>query len=179
MGMLLIIWDLLGVALIDTGSQVSLVKESSLIKFRQEKDKNLQIQGIMVKKIEVKGKIKITIENTLESLSQMCYVVDSLPRNLDIILGQDWLGNAGYCVQKKTPVIIPPYSEQVVKCKTLEKGVCFIEHQILQPGLICAASLVNCEDFEFPCLMINLTDKPICFDNRAYIRKTPNYDAQA
>jgi hypothetical protein len=61
----------------------------------------------------------------------MCYVVDSLPRNLDIILGQDWLDNAGYGFQKKTQVIIPPYSEQVVKCKTLEKGVRFIEHQIL------------------------------------------------
>jgi hypothetical protein len=75
----------------------------------------------------------------------MCYVVDSLPRNLDTILGQDWLDNAGYGFQKKTPVIIPPYSEQVVKCKTLEKGVRFIEHQILQRGLICAASLVNCK----------------------------------
>jgi hypothetical protein len=49
-----------------------------------------------------------------------------------------------------------------MKCKTLEKGVRFIEHQILQPGLICAAGLVNCESFEFPCLVINLTDTPIC-----------------
>jgi hypothetical protein len=41
----------LGVALIDTGSQVSLVKESSLIKFSQEKDKILQICGIAGKQM--------------------------------------------------------------------------------------------------------------------------------
>jgi hypothetical protein len=163
----------LGVALIDTGSQVSLVKESLLIKFSQDKDKNLQICGITGKQIEIKGKVKLEIENTLEPTSQMCYVVDSLPRNLDIILGLDWLDNAGYGFQKKTPVIIPPCSAQVVKCKTLEKGVRFIEHQILQPGLICAAILVNCETFEFPCLVINLTEKPICMTTDPKLEKPP------
>ncbi|PNF18384.1 hypothetical protein B7P43_G12483 [Cryptotermes secundus] len=163
----------LGVALLDTGSQVSLVKESSLIKFSKEKDKNLRICGVTGKQMEIKGKVKLRIENTLEPLYQICYVVDSLPRNLDIILGQDWLDNAGYGFQKKTPVIIPPYSEQVIKCKTLEKGVRFIEHQILQPGLICAASLVNCETFEFPCLVMNLTDKPICMTADPKLEKPP------
>lgn len=90
------------------------MKESSLIKFNQEKDKNLQTYGITGKQVEIKGRAKIEIENTLEPLSQVCYVVDSLPRNLDRL------------------VVIPAYSEQVVKCKTLEKGVRFIEHQILQ-----------------------------------------------
>jgi hypothetical protein len=103
----------------------------------------------------------------------MCYVVDSLPRNLDIILGQDWLDNEGYGFQKKTPIIIPPYSEQVIKCKTQEKGARFIEHQITQPGLICACSLVNCENFEFPCLMVNLTDKPICMTVNPKLEKPP------
>jgi hypothetical protein len=115
----------LGVALIDTGSQVSLVKESSLKKFSKRKDNNLQIYGVTGKKVEIKGEIRIRIENTLEPLHQTCYVVDSLPRNLDIILGQDWLDKAGYGFQKKTPVVISPYSEQIVKCKTSEKGVRF------------------------------------------------------
>jgi hypothetical protein len=53
------------------------------------------------------------------------------------------------------PIVIPSYCEQVVKCKTLQKGVRFIEHQILQLGLICTASLVNCESFESPCLVVN------------------------
>jgi hypothetical protein len=96
--------------------------------------------GITGKQLKVKGKVIINIENTLEPLNQKWYVVDSLPRNLDIILGQDWLDNAGYGFQKKAPVITPPYSEQVVKCKTLEQGGRFIEHQVIQPELKCAAT---------------------------------------
>ena len=107
--------------------------------------------------MNVRGQIELTIENTLEPLKQKCYIVDSLPRNLDIIFGQDWLNNAGYGFQKKTPVIIPPYSESVIKCKTLEKGTRFIEHQILQPGLVCASSLVNCEASEFPAVVLLVT----------------------
>jgi hypothetical protein len=83
------------------------------------------------------------------------------------------LDNAGYGFQNKTPVIIPPYSEQVVKCKTLEKGVRFIEHQILQPGLICAASLVSCETSGFPCLVINLTYMPVCMVTDPILEKPP------
>jgi hypothetical protein len=123
--------------------------------------------------MNVKGKVNLKIENTLEPLNQTCYVVDSLPRNLDIILGQDWLDKAGYGFQKKTPIIIPPYSEQVVKCKTSEKGVHFIEHQILQPGLVCASSPVNCEASEFPCLVINLTDQSICMTTNPKLEKSP------
>jgi hypothetical protein len=90
-----------------------------------------------------------------------------------MIFGQDWLGDAGYGFQKKTPVIIPPYSEQIMKCKTVEKEVHFIEHQVTQPGLVCAASLVNCENFEYPCLMTSLTDKPICMIADPKLEKPP------
>jgi hypothetical protein len=98
----------LGVALIDSGSQVSLIRELAVAKFNMEKEQNLQICGITGKPVEVKGKVIIRIENTLEPLNRTCYVVDSLPRDLDMILGQDWLDNAGYGFQKKTPIIIPP-----------------------------------------------------------------------
>jgi hypothetical protein len=53
----------LGVALIDTGSQVSLVKS---VKYRQEKGKNLHLSGISGNQIEIKGKVQLEIENTLE-----------------------------------------------------------------------------------------------------------------
>jgi hypothetical protein len=109
------------VPLIDTGSQVSLIKESSLTKFCGKSDRDLKICGITGKEMDIKGQVELIIENTLEPLKQMCYVVDGLPRKLDIILGQDWLDNEGYGFQKKTPVIIPPYSERVVKYKTQEK----------------------------------------------------------
>jgi hypothetical protein len=71
----------LGVALMDSGSQVSLVRESSLAKFVEEKDGNFQIFGVTGKEIGIKGKVNINIENTLEPLKQECYVVDNLPRN--------------------------------------------------------------------------------------------------
>jgi hypothetical protein len=152
----------LGVGLIDTGSQVSLIKESSLTKLSAKKGSDLKICGITGKQMDIKGHVELIIENTLQPLKQTCYVADSLPRNLGIILGQDWLDNEGYGFQKTTPIIIPPYSKRVIKRKTQEKGVRFIEHQVIKPGLICACSPVNCEHFEFPCLMVNLTDKPIC-----------------
>jgi hypothetical protein len=117
--------------------------------------------------------VTLKIENTLEPLTQVCYVVDNLPRNLDIILGQDWLDNAGYGFQKKIPTIIPPYSEHVVKCKTNERGIWFIEHRILKPGLICASSLVNCDNCEFSCLVVNLTDQPICMTTDPKLEKPP------
>ena len=163
----------LGIALIDTGSQVSLVKESSLTRFSVQKGRDIRICGITGSQLDIRGKVELQIENTLEPLMQTCYVVDSLPRNLDVIFGQDWLNNAGYGFQKKTPDIIPPYSERVIKCKTSEKGTRFIEHQILQPGLVCASSLVNCEASEFPCLVINLTDQPICITTSPKLEKPP------
>jgi hypothetical protein len=111
----------LGAALIDTSSQVSLVKEYSLTKFSKERYGNGRIYGIKGNLVHVRGQVTLKIENTLEPLTQVCYVIDNLPRNLDINLGQDWLDNGGYGYQKKIPTIIPPYSEQVVKCKTKEE----------------------------------------------------------
>jgi hypothetical protein len=163
----------LGVALIDTGSHVSLVKESSLTKFSKERYGNARIYGITGNQSNRRGQVTLEIENTLEPLTQVCYVVDNLPRNLDVILGQDWLDNAGHGFQKKIPTIIPPYSAHIVKLKTNERGIRFIEHQILKPGLICASSLVNCENCEFSCLMVNLTDQPIRMTTDPKLEKPP------
>jgi hypothetical protein len=168
----------LGVALIDTGSQISLVRESSLIRFSREKNDNFKIYGITSEEVEMKGQIKLIIENALESLNQLCYVVESLPRDLYIIFGQHWLDNAGYGFQRKTPVTIPACSEQVIKCRTSEKGIGFIEHQILQPELVCASSLETCENFEFPCLVINLNDQPICMTANPKLEKPPTMNCK-
>jgi hypothetical protein len=109
------------------------------------------------RKTNVLGLINLKTENSW----QECYVVDSLPRELDIILRQDWLYKSGYSILKTVPVMIPPYSEKIIKCKTNEREIRFLEHQILQPALIAAASLVNCESNEFPCLVANITDQCI------------------
>jgi hypothetical protein len=162
----------LGVALIDSGSMVSLVRESSVTRF-ERRGHQVVLQGITGKEMNVLGSIDLKIENMLENLTQKCYVVDSLPRNLDAIFGQDWLANAGYGIQKKEPVVVPPYSEQVIKCQTKERGVRFIEHQLIQPGLIAATSLVNCERDEFPCLVVNLTNQSINVITSPKLQKPP------
>jgi hypothetical protein len=120
----------LGLALIDSGSMVSLVQKSSIVRFNAQEQK-IRLQGVRGKQVNVLGLINLKIENSLDSSWLECYVVESLPRELDVILGQDWLEKSGYSVQKTVPDIIPPYSEKVIKCKTSEKGIRFIEHQIL------------------------------------------------
>jgi hypothetical protein len=69
--------------------------------------------------------------------------------------------------------MIPPYSEQIIKCRTNERGVMFIEHQLLQPGLIAASSLVSCEETEFACLVVNLTDQTINMMKPSKLEKPP------
>jgi hypothetical protein len=155
----------LGLALIDSGSMISLVREPSVVKIKEQRE-IMNVQGITGAQVKLKGRMNLKIENTLEPLHQECYVVDSLPRNLDIILGQDWLEEAGYSFQKKTPIIIPPYSEQVIKCKTNEKG-------LLQPGLIVASSLVECKSEEFPCLVVNVTERHINLVTSPKLEKPP------
>jgi hypothetical protein len=162
----------LGLALIDSGSMISLRREASVTKFKRQNEQ-INVQGITGAQVKIEGQIDLNIENTLEPLVQKCYIVDSLPRNLDIILGQDWLEQAGFNIKKGTPVIIPPYSEQIIKCKTKERGVRFIEHQLLQPGLIVASSLVNCKNEELPCLVVNLTNKPINVMMEPKLEKPP------
>jgi hypothetical protein len=137
---------------------ISLVKEYSVVGFKRQSEQ-ISVQGITGAEVEING--QIGIENTLELLTHKCYIVGSLPRNLDIILGQDWLQEAGFSIQKKMPLNIPPFSEQLIRCKK-EKGVHFIEHQLLQSGFIAASSLLECKDEEFPCLVVNLMDKLIC-----------------
>jgi hypothetical protein len=88
-------------------------------------------------------------------------------------LGQDWLEGVGFGIQGRPPTVIPPYSEQIVKCKTEEKGVRFIERQLLQPGLIAVSSLVECKDNEFPCLIVNLTNKHINVITHPKLEKPP------
>ncbi|PNF19606.1 hypothetical protein B7P43_G16783 [Cryptotermes secundus] len=72
----------LWIALIDTGSQVSLVKESSLTRFSVQKGRDIRICGITGSQMDIRRQVELKIENTLEPLKPMCYVVDSLPRNL-------------------------------------------------------------------------------------------------
>jgi hypothetical protein len=141
-------------------------------RFKSEREQ-VELQGITGQSMNVLGLIDLKIENMTEPMIQRCHVVDRLPRNLDLILGQDWLEKAGYSFQKRKPVTIPPYSEQVIKCETNERGIRFIEHQLLQPGLIAASSLVRCEENEFECLVVNMTNQTINMVNTPKLERPP------
>jgi hypothetical protein len=80
-----------GIGLIDTGAQVSLVRKKSLrenvpkAKFREI---NVNIQGINEGNMHIKEGIMLQINDRRKMLF---YIVDSLPRGLDLILSQEWL----------------------------------------------------------------------------------------
>lgn len=54
----------------DKGSQISLVKKSDLVRFSECKDKNFQIYRVLGRQIQVKGKVNIMTESTMECLNQ-------------------------------------------------------------------------------------------------------------
>lgn len=160
----------LGIALIDTGAQVSLVRESSLVKNIAQSDDVIEIQGISGKNIKVKGMVNLTLNNCSEPIESKYYVVNKLPRNIDVILGQDWLLRNNYVFTKN--IAIPPFSESVVQFPTTEKGVRYVEQQLLQPGIVCAATLTNC-DKTFPCLIVNVTPETLVVRETPILKKPP------
>jgi hypothetical protein len=70
------------------GSAISLVRESSVGKFRKQREIT-SVQSITGAQVKLKGRENLRMENTLEPLNQECYVVDSLPRNLNVVRDQD------------------------------------------------------------------------------------------
>jgi hypothetical protein len=76
----------LGNALVDTGSQVSLVKESGLIRGSNIRRDILHIQGITGDLMEIKGQTKLSIGDTS---THDFLVMDKLPMNYDVLLKQD------------------------------------------------------------------------------------------
>ena len=89
-------------------------------------------------------------------------VVEKLPVNCDILLGQDWLERFGYQFQiPDLGINLPAHSETLVRVPTTEKGSRLIESQELQENIFCASGVVECADSSFICLVINCnsTDK--------------------
>jgi hypothetical protein len=83
-------------ALVDTGSQVSLVKESGLIRRSDIRHDISRIQGITGDFLQIKGQTKLSIGD----ISPHDFLVmDKLPMNYDLLLGQDWLQKFGFNLQ--------------------------------------------------------------------------------
>ena len=143
----------MGNALIDTGSQVSLVAETGLIRGLKVRKHLVQIHGITGNVMETKGQIDLCVG---ETSPHEFMIVKELPMNCDILIGQDWLERFGYQFQiPSLGITLPAYSETVVRIPTTEKGSRLVEAQELQENVFCASSVVECVDSSFLCLIIN------------------------
>jgi hypothetical protein len=144
----------IGNALVDTGSQISLVKEDVLTRGSLAECDISQIQGITGNFMALKGRTQLNIGDT--SLHDFL-VVDKLPMTYDILLGQDWLERFGFNLQiPSLGITLPAYSETLVRVPTKEKGNRLVENQELQDNIFCASSVVECKDNTFLCLVVNL-----------------------
>jgi len=128
--------DGMGNALIDTRSQVSLVKETGLARGVKIKRQVMQIHSITGNVMETKGKVDLCIGET--SLHEFMLVGD-LPMKCDILLGQDWLERFGYQFQiPELGINLPAYSETLVRIPTTGKGSRLLEAEELQENIFCA-----------------------------------------
>ena len=78
------------------GEKVSLVAENGLVRGSKIKRHILKIHGIAGNVMETKGQSDLRIG---ETSSHEFMVVENLPMNCDILLGQDWLERFGYQFQ--------------------------------------------------------------------------------
>ena len=144
----------LGNALVDTGFQVSLVKEGTLIRGSHIKYDVSRIQGIIGDFMEIKGQTKLIIG---ETSPHNILVLEKLPMNYDMLLGQDWLERFTFDFQiPSLGINLPAYSKTLVRIATREKGNRIVEAQELQENLFCGSSVVDCVDNAFLRLLINL-----------------------
>ena len=114
----------------------------------------LKIHGLTGDYLETKEQIDLRIG---ETAPPKFLVVNSLPMNCELLLGQDWLERFGYQFQiPSLGINLPPYSETLVHIPTTEKGNRLVEAQELQENIFCASGVVECKDSSFLYLIINL-----------------------
>ena len=155
----------MGNAIVDTGSQVSLVIESNLARGSQIEKQIVAIHGIAVNVMETRGQVKLCIG---ETLPHEFLVVKRLPMDCEVLIGQDWLERFGYQFQiRELGITLPAYSETIVRIPTTEKGSRLVESQELQENVFCASSTVECADASFSSLIMN------CNDTDQLLRKFP------
>ena len=91
--------------------------------------------------MQIKGQIELMIG---ETSPHNFLVVDKLPMNYDLLLGQDWLEKFGFNFQiPALGITLPAYSETLVRIPTQEKGNRLVEDQELQENIFCASSVVD------------------------------------
>lgn len=143
----------IGNALVDTGSQVSLVAMNSLKPQLNINKGVYSIHGITGNTMKTIGQVELCLNGTsFHTFS----AVEKLPIECEMLLGQDWLERFGYQFQiPKLGIKLPAYSETVVRIPTTAKGCRLVESQELQENVYCASSIVECVDCSFLCLIAN------------------------
>jgi hypothetical protein len=160
-----------GVALIDTGAQVSIIARTSLRpEVTVEKNRTLKIRGITGNLMNIKGDVEVNVNNNGH---HKFHVIEELPRGLDIVLGQDWLVKNNFMIQKE---IIPAFSEKVVQFPTREKGTRYIECQEIQSGLFVARCYTECVDNKVACLLVNTTHADQIIESFQILSKPPGME---
>jgi hypothetical protein len=113
----------------------------------------MQVYGITGSVMKKRGQIDLTIG---EASPHTFRVVQELPMDCDLLIGQDWLQRFGYQFQiPELGITLPAYSETLVRVSTKEKGTRLIESQELQENIFRASSVVDCAEASFVCLIIN------------------------
>jgi hypothetical protein len=112
----------MGNALIDAGSQISLVTENGLtrrgLKFREQV---IEIYGTTGNVMQTEGQVDLSVG---ETSPHEFMLVQELPMDCELVIGQDWLGRFGYQFSVPTLGInLPAYSETIVRIPTNVKGV--------------------------------------------------------
>jgi hypothetical protein len=70
--------------------------------------------------MQIKGQTKLNIGATSP---YDFLVMDKLPMNYDLLLGQDWLGKFGFNLQiPSLGITLPAYSETLVRIPTQKRG---------------------------------------------------------
>ena len=99
------------------------------------------------------------------------YVIKHLPRDLDLILGQEWLIQNDYVMTCSKA--IPPLSGSIIQISARGKGIRFVNKQELLSGVYCGTSLSLCQEGYFQCLILNLTQSPITQIHLPKMEKPP------
>jgi hypothetical protein len=94
------------------------------------------IQGITGDFMQIKGQTKLSIGDTSP---HDFLVVDKLPMNYGLLLGQDWLEKFVFNLQiPSLGITLPAYSKTLVHIPTREKGNRLVEAQELQENIFYA-----------------------------------------
>jgi hypothetical protein len=134
----------IGNALIDTGAQVSLVKKGRLTRGSEIIRDITCIHGITGDSLNIEGQTDLIVG---DSSPHKFLVLEKLPMDYDVILGQDWLERFGFQIRiPSLDVTLPAYSETLVRIPIHATGYRLVEAQEIQENVFCASSVVECKN---------------------------------